>query len=62
MISAAPELMAEGPMNTDKLMERALLGGGLGLVGGMGAHLYRGEQRNPDAAASLIGSLSHPHG
>jgi len=52
-IAAAPELTADGPVNTDKLIERALMGGGLGLVGGMGANLYRGEQANPSAARGL---------
>ena len=56
-IATVPDLLQDGPLNTDRALEHAIIGGGLGLAGGMGHGIYSAGQNNPAAWDSLIRSL-----
>jgi len=56
-LAMVPDLMAEGPMDTDKAMQHALVGGALGGAGSVGHNLFRASQRNAPAFEALVGSL-----
>lgn len=55
---ALPELVREGPTDPDAVMNKALLGGAMGLAGGGLYHLHRGLQSNPAAAGSLAQTIA----
>ena len=52
-IAAAPELLQEGPVNQERLLERALLGGAIGGIGGMGTALHKAVKTNPGLGAQI---------
>ena len=56
-LAMVPDLMAEGPLNTDKALQHALVGGALGLGGGMAHNINFARQNNPGAWDSLMQSL-----
>jgi len=56
-IGAGSELMNEGPVNMERLVSRALMGGGIGMAGGMASHLGRASAANPSAAAAMSESI-----
>jgi len=56
-IGAGSELMNDGPVNTDRLLSRALAGGAIGGLGGMHAHLGRASAANPNAASAMADTI-----
>lgn len=58
-LATLPDLMADGPLDTDKALQHALIGGALGGVGS-GIHtLALSKQQNPTAWNSLMGTAAH---
>ena len=56
-IATVPDLLQDGPLNTDRALEHAIIGGGLGLAGGVGHGIYSAGKNNPRAWEELIRSM-----
>lgn len=56
-LATIPDFMQDGPMDTDKAMQHALLGGALGGVGSMARNVGRAAKANPAAWDSLLSNL-----
>jgi len=60
-IAAAPELLRDGPVDENALLQRALLGGTIGGVSGMGAALNRGLRTNPGIESQMAEAVQRAH-
>lgn len=56
-LAMIPDLMQEGPINADKALQHALVGGALGGMGGAARNVQLAAKNNPAAWEGLMGSL-----
>lgn len=58
-IATIPDLMADGPVDQNKMLQHALIGGGIGLAGGAGNAVRRATQNDPALAEHLVQALQN---
>lgn len=57
-LMALPEYMKEGPTDQDAVINKALMGGALGGLGGAAFNMHNALKANPQAAESLAATLA----
>jgi len=60
-IAAAPDLLRDGPVDEDALLQHALLGGTIGGLSGMGAGMNRALRLNPQLEAPMAEAVQRAH-
>jgi hypothetical protein len=56
-IATVPDLLQDGPVNVDKALQHALVGGALGGVGGMARNVQLAARNDPAAWSRLMESM-----